>query len=89
MEVLMYKSTIRKVGGSMMLAIPPALMNLLGLSSGSSVDISMDKGRLVIQPSSKPKYQLDELLNQCDPHVAPSAEDREWLHTPSAGKEII
>ena len=85
----MYKSTIRKVGGSMMLAIPPAIMNLLGLNPGSSVDMSIEKGRLLVQPSSKPKYQLDELLKQCNSDVALSDEDQQWLNTPNAGREII
>lgn len=89
MEVYMYKTTIRKVGGSMMLAIPPAIMNLLGLTAGSGVDLTFDQGRLIIQPTSKPQYQLDELLSQCNPDAPISEEDHEWLNSPRVGRELI
>jgi antitoxin ChpS len=89
MEMNMYKTTIRKVGGSMMLAIPPAIMNLLGLTAGSGVDLTVDKGRLFIQPTSKPQYQLDDLLSQCNPDAPISEEDEQWLNSPKVGRELI
>ncbi len=43
----------------------------------------------MIQKGSKPNYELDELLNQCDPDMAPTSEDQAWLKTPSSGRELI
>jgi antitoxin ChpS len=42
------RTTLRKVGGSVMLAVPPAILDLLDLTAGSSVGIAIDNGRLVI-----------------------------------------
>ena len=85
----MYKSNIRKVGGSMMLAIPPAILDLLSLSQGSVIQMAVENDRLIIEAVKKPSYQLDDLLSQCNPDVPISEEDKEWLNAPSVGREII
>jgi antitoxin ChpS len=85
----MYKSNIRKVGGSMMLAIPPAILDLLSLKQGSSLQMAVENDRLIIQAIKKPSYQLDDLLSQCNPEAPITEEDQEWLNAPSVGREII
>jgi antitoxin ChpS len=85
----MYKSNIRKVGGSMMLAIPPAILDLLSLSQGSVIQMAVENDRLIIEAVKKPSYQLDDLLSQCNPDAPISEEDKEWLNAPSVGREII
>ncbi|MEI7564285.1 MAG: AbrB/MazE/SpoVT family DNA-binding domain-containing protein [Burkholderiaceae bacterium] len=82
-------TNLRKVGGSVMLTVPPSLLTLLHLQSGSTVDIVVEKGRLVIEPIKKPKYQLAELLAQCNPKAKRSKEDDEWINAPRIGREII
>ena len=77
---------LRKVGGSTMLAIPPALMEALEFRSGSPVQLSVNNGRLIVAPV-EPRYTLDELLAQCEGGEI-SVEDREWFDAPSAGQEI-
>lgn len=85
----MHTTNLRKVGGSIMLAVPPALLDVLHLSAGSTVGIAVDNGRLVIEPKKRPHYTLEELLAQCDQSVEPIAEDREWLDAPAVGHELL
>ncbi|MGO4574115.1 AbrB/MazE/SpoVT family DNA-binding domain-containing protein [Microvirga sp. 2TAF3] len=77
---------LRKVGGSTMVAIPPALLEEAHLSPEGSVDLSVEDGRIVMMPARK-KYTLAELLDQCDPAASLSQDEREWLDAPSAGME--
>jgi antitoxin ChpS len=85
----MHTTNLRKVGGSVMLAVPPALLDLLHLRAGAPVGITVEGGRLVVEPRERPRYTLDELLAQCDPKAAPGKKDREWLGGKAAGKERI
>ncbi len=85
----MHTTNLRKVGGSVMLAVPPALLDLLRLRPGAQVDIAIESGRLVVEPRQRPRYTLDELLAQCDPRAARSKKDREWTRDKPAGSELI
>lgn len=85
----MHTTNLRKVGGSVMLAIPPAILDLLRLRPGCKVDLAVDKGRLVVEPQSRPRYTLEELLAQCDPSAEISDEEREWLDSKPAGGELL
>lgn len=84
----MYTSNLRKVGGSVMLAVPPAILELVQLQSGSTVSITVESGRLVIEPEPKKRYSLQELLAQCDPSAPLSDEDRRWTASSPVGKEL-
>jgi len=85
----MYTTRLKKVGGSVMLAVPPAVLKTLGLSTDSEVGMNIDNGCLIIEPQKRPHYSLEELLAQCDPHAEMSEEDREWIDAPAVGKEIL
>jgi len=85
----MYTTVLRKVGGSVMLAVPPALLDVLSLSAGAEVGLLVDDGRLVVQSKRKSKYTMAELLAASDYSEAPSREDREWLDAPAAGREKL
>ncbi len=85
----MHITNLRKVGGSVMLAVPPALLDLLHLKAGASVGVAVDAGRLVVEASPRPRYTLAELLAASDYSEGPSHEDREWLDAPAIGKEIL
>lgn len=85
----MYIARLKKVGGSVMLAVPPAVLKTLGLSTDSEVGMTIENGCLIIEPQKRPHYSLDELLAQCDPHAEISEEDREWIDAPAAGKELL
>jgi antitoxin ChpS len=84
----MHTTSLRKVGGSIMLAVPRAILDMLNLEAGATVGLVVDGERLVVQPQTKAKYSLDELLAQCDPHAKVTEEDREWLHVKPKGREL-
>ncbi len=85
----MFTTTLRKVGGSVMLAIPPAVLDMLSLEPGSAVGLSVDDGQLVIDPQVSPRYTLDELLAQCDPSADIAPEDRVWVDGAPIGGELL
>jgi antitoxin ChpS len=85
----MHTTKLRKVGGSVMLAVPPTLLEILRVQSGDKVDISIESGRLAAAPQRRPRYTLDELLAQCRPRAAQTAEERGWLSGKPAGRELI
>ena len=85
----MHTTNLRKVGGSVMLAVPPALLDILRLRPGAKVDLAVESGRLVIQPRQRPRYTLDELLAQCNPKAARTKEESEWLDSGPAGNELL
>jgi antitoxin ChpS len=85
----MHTTNLRKVGGSVMLAVPPALLDILGLRAGAKVGLAVESGRLVVAAQERPRYRLDELLAQCDPKAARGKEEREWLRGKPAGGELI
>lgn len=80
--------TLRKVGGSVVLAVPPVLLEQLNLHAGSPVSAEVQDGRLIVQPR-QPKYTLAELLAQCVGDQTLTGEEREWLDAPAVGREII
>jgi antitoxin ChpS len=85
----MYRTNLRKVGGSVMLAVPPSILDLLDLHVGATVGLTVDAGRLVIEPSPRQRYSLDELLAQCDASADASEEDRTWLDDRPIGSELL
>lgn len=85
----MHTTNLRKVGGSIMLAVPPAILEILHLHAGATVGLVVDHGRLVVEPTLPPRYSLDELLAQCDASAEVSAEDRVWLDSKPVGSELL
>lgn len=85
----MHTTNLRKVGGSVMLAVPPAILELLHLKAGATVGVAVDDGRLVIDPKPRLRYTMAELLAASDYSQAPTVEDREWLDSPAVGGELL
>ena len=85
----MHTTNLRKVGGSVMMAVPPALLDLLHLGAGAKVGLAVDNGRLVVDPQPRPRYTLDELLAQCDASAEATTEDRAWLDDKPMGDELL
>lgn len=85
----MHTTNLRKVGGSVMLAVPPAILDLLHLHAGATVGLAVDGDRLVVEPTSRPRYSLDELLAKCDASAEVSGEDRAWLDDTPTGSEVL
>jgi antitoxin ChpS len=85
----MHTTNLRKVGGSVMLAVPPALLDILQLKAGASVGIALKGDSLVVKAAHRPRYKMEELLAASDYTGAPLDDEREWLDTPALGRELI
>ena len=85
----MHTTHLRKVGGSVMLVVPPAILEMLHLQAGAKVGVVVEGDRLIVQSQPRPHYTLDELLAQCDPSVPMSAEEKEWTSGAPKGRELL
>ncbi len=85
----MHTTSLRKVGGSTMLAVPPALLEILHLRPGAKVGLEVESGRLIVEPQHRCRYTLDELLAHCNPKASRRRKDREWLDDKAKGDELI
>jgi antitoxin ChpS len=85
----MHTTTLRKVDGSVVLVLPPAILDLLNLQAGATVGLAVDGGRLVIETQPRPRYTLAELLAASGETQFRSAADREWIDAPAVGSELI
>ncbi len=54
--------TLHRWGNSVGLRVPKPMLEQLGLSEGSQVDVTVEAGRLVIQPARHNRMTMAELL---------------------------
>jgi antitoxin ChpS len=85
----MHTTNLRKVGGSVMLAVPPAILDLLHLQAGTTVGVAVEDGRLVVEPKPRPRYTMAELLAASDYAQPQSPDEREWVDAPAVGRELL
>jgi len=85
----MHTTNLRKVGGSVMLAVPPALLDILHLTAGAQVGLTVDNGRLVVELHPRRRYTLAELLAASDYSQPQPPEEREWVDAPATGREPL
>lgn len=70
---------LRQIGESVMMDIPPAFLNQLGLSARESVGIVVEGGRLIVEPvRATPHDSLAEPLIPCDLDAPLPVCDAEW-----------
>lgn len=85
----MHTIRLRKVGGSVMFPVPKPLLESLGLTASSSLEVSVTGGALVATPQTRPKYRLADLIAQCDVSAPRTAEEAAWLNDGPVGNEVI
>lgn len=85
----MYRTRLRMVGGSVMFAIPKAILESLDLEANASVGLSIDQGKMIVDPRPARRYSLAELVAECDMSAPATAEDAEWLGNVPVGEEAI
>ena len=56
------RAKIQKWGNSLAVRIPKALAELVELSGGREVELSVEDGKMIVQPARKRRYTLDELV---------------------------
>jgi antitoxin ChpS len=84
-----YPARLRKVGGSVMVAIPPAVLDELKLTPDSNIELSVKAGQVIIDPKRRPRYTLDQLIKEGRKAKNLKFKDKAWLSMPRAGREII
>jgi antitoxin ChpS len=82
--------TLRNLGGSVVMAVPKKILGLVHLDAGSTVDLSVENGRLIVDPRPRPRYTLAELLSRSRPaDLRPRRADKAWLRGGPVGREMI
>lgn len=85
----MHITNLRKVGESVVITVPPEILDVLHLTAGATVGLAVDNGRLVIEPSRRPRYTMAELLAASDYSQPQPPEEREWVDAPAIGGEPL
>ncbi len=85
----MYTTNLRKVGGSVMLALPPSLLEVVDFQVNTEVGITVQNGCLIVEARKPRRYSLQSLIDQCDPSAPPPPNDPEWLDMPTVGAEVL
>ena len=75
---------VQKWGNSLALRIPKAYAAQLGVTSDSSVELSVKEGCLMMRPAVAPRYELRELLASVTPDNLHSEVD----FGPQVGREV-
>ena len=82
-------TNLRKVGGSVMLTVPPAFLDILDLHSGAEVGLTVESGNLVVKPLRRPRYSLAQLLKQCSARAGRPRRNAGWVSDKPVGRELI
>jgi antitoxin ChpS len=90
------KTRLKKSGGSLVMTVPAPARNLLHLTEGQEMAVSVEGSKVIMEPvpvgrpvrARRPKYTLDELVAGMNPDVPLTDEERAWMDEPPAGREI-
>jgi antitoxin ChpS len=72
-----------------MLAVPPALLDILDLHSGAEVGLTVESGNLIVKPLRRPRYSLAQLLKECSPRAGRARKNTAWVSDKPVGRELI
>lgn len=61
------KIQIQKWGNSLALRIPKSFAVESKIEQGSTVEVSLDKGKIIVFPVAEPEFTLNELLTRITP----------------------
>jgi antitoxin MazE len=78
------KARIQKWGNSLALRIPKALATEVGLAEDVPVELSILRGRIVVNPAPSEPASLKELLRG----ITPENLHGEWETGPATGNEL-
>ena len=85
--------TLAQSGETVLLAIPSGLLVEQQLKAGAEVRLSVDCGRLIVEPVVEPRvrttYSLQDLLAQCDPSAPLSFRGCSMGRAKAAGRESV
>lgn len=84
-----FTTHLQAVDDSIMLAIPPALLEQLSLRAGDMVTLSLDHQSLIVERLGKPTDSLEALMAATDFDAPMGADDAVWMSSPAVGRELI
>jgi antitoxin ChpS len=90
------RTRLKKSGGSLVITVPAPARNLLKLTAGQEMAVSVEGSKVVMEPIPvegptrvrRPKYTIDELVAGMEPDVPLTEEERAWMDEPPAGREV-
>ena len=90
------KTRLKKSGGSLVATMPAAARNLLQLSEGQEMAVTVEGSKVIMEPIPtagtmrvrRPKYTLDDLLAASDPDAPMTEEEKAWHDAPPVGREV-
>lgn len=83
----MRTATLRQSGGSVIVSLPKAALEKLGLKPDDAVEIDVEGDRIVIRRRRRGRIGLAARLAMCDFSQPMTDEEREWVDTPDVGRE--
>lgn len=75
---------VQKWGNSIALRIPKSFANQISIKLGSSVDLSIHEGKLIIEPIYQEEYNFKTLISE----VKESNLHKEYFNDKPKGREI-
>lgn len=89
------KTRLKRAGGSLVVTVPASARNLLNLTEGQEMSVSVVGSTVVLEPiptarplrARPPKYTLDELVATANLDADLSDEERAWHDVPPVGRE--
>jgi len=84
----MTKVAIRQSGGANIISIPKVILRTLALETGASLDLSIEDNKIILTPVRE-NLTLQTILDGSPKSaLVLTEEDKQWLNSPSVGKEI-
>ena len=80
------ETVLRNFGNSVGLVIPKPLRDALKFEAGQTVQLAASAQGLLIRSVAR-RYDLDELLAQCDPKAEMPSDIAEWHEAGPVGRE--
>lgn len=77
---------LEEVNGQVWLPVPASICASAGLVPGQTVSVAVRDGVLLVDP--RPRYDLAELVAQCDPAAPRAPEQNAWLNIKPIGLEV-
>ena len=78
---------LRKYGNSTVAVLPPAVLRDLGIAAGQAMTLATTPdGEIVL--ARKRRFNLAEMIAQCDLKAAPPADTALWDAARPAGQEV-
>ncbi|NND00890.1 MAG: AbrB/MazE/SpoVT family DNA-binding domain-containing protein [Gammaproteobacteria bacterium] len=81
--------SVRQSGGANIISIPKTIVQMLGLSVGSKLNLTVEDNKIVLTPVMEETMSLESLLigspKEC---FTITDEDREWIDARPIGREV-